>query len=284
MKYVGGSYLHQEILFTIWILFTFIYYTNAIWTGRKKYSWLIIFALLKQLNHGSILDANQTESDLNESKLNSLKKLHKIVNILVNSLVIPITLGGFVVFSAASLKNYGLFDLILFGTTWTVIWTIWVYYICCIIYWPLGYFFLVCIYCNMKIKVINQRLVAVGKVSKGTHLMKERRLRRLLKDILKLWSMIDEYNDYWNVVLTLNVMLAVSVIWFIAYLLFIGVINLEASVVYYIVVIGHINLLTISTLTASSLNNYSSKTYKLLEKINHINFPFSTKLKVNKMS
>jgi hypothetical protein len=61
------------------------------------------------------------------------------------SIIQSITIGGFLV-GILTMLFYDIYDMILYGISWVIIWTIWCYYASIAIYWPSGYFFIVCYY------------------------------------------------------------------------------------------------------------------------------------------
>lgn len=54
--------------------------------------------------------------------------------------------------------NFDLQTFLIIGLPWALIWTLWIYCGCLVVYWYPSFFFVYCFYLKMRIRTVNQRL------------------------------------------------------------------------------------------------------------------------------
>jgi len=179
--------------------------------------------------------------------------------------------------------NYSLYNFIIFGISWIIIWAIWVYLAFIAAYYFPGYYFITCYYLKLRLTSIAKRMKNL--VNSSNHLsFKGRQLtiRRLLEDHNKLCQQIDNYNKFWRKYITITYSIYVTLVCFIIYTVFYSSIKWFFRLEYCIVLSAHLLLITIITYSGSSVSQFSHILFRDLSSIyakNH--FPIEIQLKVS---
>ena len=206
----------------------------------------------------------------------------KIVFIISRCIIRSLTIGGFLV-GILTIFNYDIYYLILYGISWVVIWTIWCHYACVAIYWPPGYFFIVCYYLNLRLTSFQIRLKTL---SQRINLLEMKTKSILIKGFLRehneLCQQISVYNKFWRKYLTITLMIFVLLICFLTYLVFIAPMKWYLRVQLSVALSGHILLVFIVTYSASTISHINGVIARDLHKI-YVNGKLSIfeKLKVS---
>ena len=198
------------------------------------------------------------------------------------SYVISVTFGYMAIIALVMGLNYSLFDFIVYGISWTIIWGIWCYHSTLAAFYFPGYFFIICYHLKLCLSSIEKRLKNFMKYSKHSSLtLKISMIRRLLRDHNNLCKQIDEYNQYWKKYLTLTYIIFVSLVCFLTYGAFITPIKWFLRIEYSVVLSAHILLVLIITYSASTVSHFNQIIFRDLYSVCVINrFPISIKLKV----
>jgi len=197
--------------------------------------------------------------------------------------VSTITVGVVAVIGLPMALNYSLVHWLLFGITWTTIWTIWCYNSCLTAFYFPGYFFIVCYYLKLRLNSIRIRLnIIQNKFKSLTTKEKVLMIRRLLEEHNDLCQQISYYNKYWKKYLSITYSIFLSIICVLTYvtLIYSGLkwfLRLE----YIIALSGHLLLIFIITYSASSVSHYNLILCKDLHSFYAKNsFPIDIKIKV----
>jgi hypothetical protein len=169
-----------------------------------------------------------------------------------------LTIGAFLV-GILTILNYEIYDLILYGISWVIIWTVWCHYVCLAIYWPPGYYFIVCYYLKQrltsfrtKVKIFSQRMNRLSMKRKSLL------IKSILKEHNELCQQIFIYNKFWRKYLTITLTIFVLLICFLIYLLFIAPMKWYLRFELSISLSGHILLVFIVTYSASTISHFNN--------------------------
>ncbi len=109
-----------------------------------------------------------------------------------------LTFGCFLV-GILTMLYYDIYDLILYGISWVGIWTVWCYYACLAIYWPPGYFFIVCYYLKLRLTSFKIRLKTFSqRINRLSNNTKSVLVKRFLKEHKELCQQTFTYNKFWR--------------------------------------------------------------------------------------
>ena len=128
----------------------------------------------------------------------SVKMLIKILRngiTFINVYAINILIFGVLLNFFPLIASYKLYELILFGIPWTIVFSTGLYFACKIYFYQILYFFITCLYLKLKLKQLNEEIKSKTK-------FKSRRFGQIL-DLLKklnaIYEEIDSYNRiYWS--------------------------------------------------------------------------------------
>jgi hypothetical protein len=209
-------------------------------------------------------------------------KLSRIVLMICCSYVISIATGCMIAFLLVFGLSYSLANFLVFGISWTIIWSVWSYHSNEAAFYFPGYFFIVCYYLKLRLSSIDKRLKNFIKYSKRFSMISNISIiRRLLRDHNKLCKQIDEYNEYWKKYLTLTYVIFVFLICFITYVVFISSIKWFVRIEYTAVLLAHLLLVLIITYSASTVSHFNEIIFRDLYSVCVKNrFPITIKLKV----
>jgi hypothetical protein len=212
----------------------------------------------------------------------NLLKMSRIVLMICCSYVILIPVGCMIVIALALGLNYSFINFMVYGISWTIIWTIACYNCCKAAYHFPGYFFIVCYHLKLCLISIEKRFKYLRNYSKRLPMKwKISMIRRLLRDHNNLCKQIDEYNEYWKKYLTLTYLIFVTAACFLSYVAFISPIKWYLRIEYSIILSAHILLLLIITYSAASVSDFNEIILRDLYSVCvRDRFPTSFKLKV----
>ncbi len=205
----------------------------------------------------------------------------KIVFIISRYIIRSLTIGTILI-TILTILNYDIYDFILYGISWVIIWPIWCYYACIAIYWPPGYFFIVCYYLKLrltsfqtKVKIFSQRMNRLSMKTKSFL------IKGFMKEHNELCQQIFIYNKFWRKYLTITLTNFVLLICFLNYLVFIAPMKWYLRFQISIALSGQILLVLIVTYSASTISHFNSVIARDLHKI-YVNgkLPILEKLKV----
>ncbi len=190
---------------------------------------------------------------------------------------------GTVLITILSILNYDIYDFILYGISWVIIWTVWCYYACIAIYWPPGYFFIVCYYIKLRLTSFQIRLKTFSqRTNRLSMKTKSFLIKGLMKEHNELCQQIFIYNKFWRKYLTVTLTIFVLLICFLTYLTFIPPMKWYLRFQISIALSGHILLVFIVIYCASTISHFNSVIARDLHKI-YVNgkLPIFIKLKVS---
>jgi hypothetical protein len=179
--------------------------------------------------------------------------------------------------------NYDIYDFILYGISWVIIWTIWCYYATIAIYWPPGYFFIVCYYLKLRLTSFQIRLKTLSQeINSLSMKTKSFLIKSILKEHNELCQQIFIYNKFWRKYLTITLTIFVLLICFLTYLTFIPHMKWYLRFQISIALSGQILLVFIVTYCASTISHFNSVIARDLHRI-CVNgkLPILVKLKVS---
>jgi hypothetical protein len=185
-------------------------------------------------------------------------KRSKIILFICNKYIYSITLGIIIVLIISIAFNYNTYDFCVFGILWIILWTVWGLLICYTLYWPPGYYSIVCYYLKLRITAFRLKLINF-KAASGQRSLKIESLflEKTLREHNNLCIKISEYNKYWKIYLTISVLIFILIISFLLYLIFIARLNYVLRFEYSIILSAHLLLLFIITYSASSISDYN---------------------------
>jgi hypothetical protein len=182
----------------------------------------------------------------------------KIVLMISRYIIQSIAIGCFLV-GILTMLFYDIYDMILYGISWVIIWTILCYYAGFAIYWPPGYFFIVCYYLKQrltsfqtKVKIFSQRMNSLSMKTKSFL------IKGFVKEHNELCQQIFNYNKFWRKYLTITLTIFVLLICFLIYLIFIAPMKWYLRFELSIVLSGHLLLVFIVTYSASTISHFNS--------------------------
>ncbi len=152
--------------------------------------------------------------------------------------------------------NYSIFDFCVFGILWIILWTIWSILISYVLYWPPGYYSIVCYYLKLRITAFRFKLNNF-KTASGQPSLKIRSnfIEKILREHNNLCIKISEYNKYWKIYLTISTLIYILIICFLSYLIFIARLDLVFRIEFLMILSAHLLLLFIITYSASSISH-----------------------------
>ncbi len=218
-----------------------------------------IFSLIPKLRYLLSINLIFTSLGFTNSK-NGMKlmKRSKIILFICNKYIYSITLGIIIVLIISIAFNYNTYDFCIFGILWIILWTVWGLLICYALYWPPGYFSIVCYYLKLRIAAFRFKLINFKAASGQPSLkMRSRSIEKILREHNNLCIKISEYNKYWKIYLTISILIFIVIISFLSYLIFIARLNLFLRFEYLIILSAHLLLLFIITYSASSISHYN---------------------------
>ncbi len=177
------------------------------------------------------------------------------------------TIGGFLV-AILTMLYYDIYDMILYGISWVIIWTVWCYYVGPAIYWPSGYYFIVCFYLKLRLISFQIRLKTFSqRMNRLSMKTKSFLVKGFLKEHNELCQQIFIYNKFWRKYLTITLTIFVLLICFLTYLIFIAPMKWYLRFQLSIALSGHILLVFIVTYSASTIYHFNSVIARDLNKI-----------------
>jgi hypothetical protein len=154
---------------------------------------------------------------------------------------------------------YDIYDMILYGISWVIIWTVWCYYVGPAIYWPSGYYFIVCFYLKLRLISFQIRLKTFSqRINRSSMKTKSFLIKGFLKEHNELCQQIFIYNKFWRKYLTITLTIFVLLICFLIYLLFIAPMKWYLRFELSIALSGHILLVFVVTYSASIISHFNS--------------------------
>jgi hypothetical protein len=148
-------------------------------------------------------------------------KLSKIVLIIGCTYVISITIGCITVIAIPMILNYTLYNFILFGISWLIIWGVWCYNVSVSVNYFPGYYFITCYHLKLRLISIEKRLR--NFIDHSDHLSLRGSLltiRKILEDHNSLCQQINIYNMFWRKYLTTTYCIFLLLISFLSYTVF----------------------------------------------------------------
>jgi hypothetical protein len=194
----------------------------------------------------------------NKSVAKNLLLRSKIVFMISHYIIQSLTIGAFSV-GILTILNYDIYDFLLYGITWVIIWTVWCYYVCLAIYWPPGYLFIVCYYLKLRLISFQIRLKTFSqRINRLSMKTKSFLIKCFLKEHNELCQQIFIYNKFWRKYLTITLTIFVLLICFLIYLLFIAPMKWYFRFELSIALSGHILLVFVVTYSASIISHFNS--------------------------
>jgi hypothetical protein len=182
-----------------------------------------------------------------------------------------------------TMLHYDIYDMILYGISWVIIWTVWCHYNGITINWPPGYFFIVCYYLKLRLISFQIRLKTFSqRMNRLSMKTKSFLIKNILKEYNELCQQIFIYNTFWRKYLTITLTIFVLLICFLTYLIFIAPVKWYLRFELMITLLGHILLVFIVTYSAATISHFNSVIARDLHKI-CVNgkLPILEKLKVS---
>jgi hypothetical protein len=194
----------------------------------------------------------------NKSVAKNLLLRSKIVFMISRYIIQSLTIGAFLV-GILTILNYDIYDFILYGISWVIIWTVWCYYACIAIYWSPGYFFIVCYYLKLRLISFQIRLKTFSqRINRLSMKTKSFLIKGFVKEHNELCQQIFIYNKFWRKYLTIALTIFVLLICFLTYLIFIAPMKWYFRLELLITLFGHILLVFIITYSASTISHFNS--------------------------
>lgn len=260
------------------------------------------------------IDADSVGLDL--KSINKLKKAAKISFTMSSQYISQIISGFPVIITLLFYFNFSFEDFLYFGIPWALVWTLWTYCGCMVVYWLPSYYFVYCYYLKLRIKTINDELkktLASTNVAVPINLQSSAKpsfvLARLdpyqcsIKDNFTKTHLIarnDVYicqslirhnqicreifrtNCYWTRYLSLIFFLYTLIICILLFFLMFANMPWYSYFQYAVVILsGHVILLVIVIFSAKIVWSEGRQTYKILSVAILVQFPVYTKLKVS---
>jgi hypothetical protein len=187
-----------------------------------------------------------------------LMKRSKIILFICNKYIYSITVGAPIVLIIAMGFNYSVYDFCVFGILWTILLTVWTFLTSSTLYWPPGYFSIVCYYLKLRITAFRFKLNNF-KTASGQPSLKigSNFIQKILREHNNLCIKISEYNKYWKIFSTISIFIFIVIISFLSYLIFITRLDLVFRIEFLIILSAHLLLLFIITYSASSISHYN---------------------------
>ena len=95
---------------------------------------------------------------LNEVNSIKLKKRAKVAFTMASQYISQIYAGFMFIITIIFYVNYKFEDFLIFGIPWVIVWGIWTYVGCIIVYWMPAYYYVLCYYIKLRLISINQKL------------------------------------------------------------------------------------------------------------------------------
>jgi hypothetical protein len=190
-------------------------------------------------------------------------KRSKIILFICNKYIYSITLGIIIVLIISIAFNYNTYDFCIFGILWIILWTVWGLLICYALYWPPGYFSIVCYYLKLRITAFRFKLNNF-KTASGQPTLKisSRTIEKILREHNNLCIKISEYNKYWKIYLTISILILILIISFLSYLTLISRLDFVLRIEFLLILSAHLLLLFIITYSASSISYYNKVLFR----------------------
>jgi hypothetical protein len=198
------------------------------------------------------------------------------------SYIVTITAGCYTVIGLAMALHYSVNNFLVLGISWTLVWGMWGYCVCKVIYYFPGYLVIICHHLKLRLSLIERRLKNFMNYSnRFSMISKISMIRRLLKEHNNLCEDIDDYNEYWKKYLTFAYAIFVSLVCFVSYVVFISRITWFVRIEFIVILSGHVLLLSVITYSASTVSHFNQIILRDLYSIYFRNYlPTSFKLKV----
>jgi hypothetical protein len=224
-------HMNISILFSsiIAILSTILHVTN------DNISWFKPFKMMSGLVTPAgigLTDSEDVEKLLKRSKL-----YLGIVEITTYFLVPTFT----IIMSVVMASNYGLYNFLVFGIPWYLIYTIGFHLLCGNICYEVCYFYIICEYLRMKSGNINEKIQKIILINRS----KLRNSLKLIKILDRIYAEVEQYNIFWCKILLLFYICYVCLICTTLYSLVFG--NLESLIK---ITIGYIAVMNILVLVS----------------------------------
>jgi hypothetical protein len=270
---LGGPPKYYEFLFLLWSLNFIGFYFFSLNCNRNQYSWLELFRFLDSYKNCSVFGID------NRDLTSELKMRAKICFFISNHCTSVITLCGMLAIIMILYINYELYDFLMYGIIWIIIWTVWIYYVSVVIYWFPSYYFIICYYLKRQLLILENDIKNI-KRSRIAISRKEALIRRIFENHHKICHKITIYNNYWQKYLSQSFMIFLTIILFLSYLYFFTPMPWFLKLEFSIVLLVHFLILIVLLYSSSSVSHFSITTYKLLQSIALEDFSIRSKLKV----
>lgn len=191
----------------------------------------------------------------------------------------------FAIFIICMLKyglNYTLFDFVVFGIPWTLIWIIWDYFIITGLYWMPAYYFIVCFYVKLRLRSVYKKLNKMIVRKKSIPIvLKYFKAFNIIKEHNEICVTINNYNKFWRKYLSITSIIFILLICFLSYVVFIAPNKWYLHLEFAVVLSAHILTVLNISYSASSVSYYNRILYENLHSlIANSNFPTVMKLRV----
>jgi hypothetical protein len=270
---LGGPPKYYEFLILLWSLNFIGFYFFSLNCNRNQYPWLEVFRFLDSYKNCKIVGID------NRDLTSELKIRAKIAFFISNHCTSVITLCGMLALIMIFYIKYELYDFLIYGIIWVIIWTVWIYYVSIVIYWFPSYYFIICYYLKRQLFILENDIKNI-KSSRISISRKEALILRILENHHKICHKITIYNNYWQKYLSQSFMIFLTIICFLSYLYFFTPMPWLPKLEFSIVLLVHFSILIVLLYSSSSVSHFSITTYKLLQSIALEDFSIRSKLKV----
>jgi hypothetical protein len=212
-----------------------------------------------------------------------LRRRAKIAFFISNHCICVITLYGMLVVFIIFYINYELYDYLMYGIIWVIIWGVYIYYACVGIYWFPSYYYIICYYFKIQFRILENDIKLIKRSQNNIPVLrKEALMMRLIKNHNEICRKLTNYNNFWQKYLSQTFIIFLTIILFLSYLYFFTNMPPLPKFEFTFVLSVHVLLIIILLYSSSIVSHFSITTYKLLQSIAVENFSIRSKLKVRK--
>jgi hypothetical protein len=246
-------HLNISILFCsiIAILSAILHLTN------DNVSWFKPFEMMSGLVTPASIGLTDSED---VEKLLKRSKLYLGIAEITSHLLVP---TATIIINVIMASNYGLFNFLLFGIAWGLIYTIGFYLLCANIFYQVCYFYIICEYLRMKLENINQQIQKIIPISRS----KLRSSLKLIKILDRVCAEVEEYNRFWCKILLMFYICYVSLICTPLYSLVFGNLELLLEIMIGYIVGLNASILVSIGILGISVSREVNKSYLLFIKL-----------------
>jgi len=210
----------------------------------------------------------------------NLIKRSKIILFLSGLYIHGVTFGCFIIAVMTFAFNLSLWDFILFGILWSILWPVWTYTCGSLAFWSAAYYYIVCYYLKIRLNSIQNKLRDLLSKSRTSKIRSKcSTIKQILEEHNDLCRKIDNYNKFWRKYLTITLLIFISLVCFLSYLVFFPPMKWSLRLEFSVVLMGHTFLIIVLTYSASTISHFNYTLFRDLNSVN-VKFNFSPNMKI----